>query len=349
MNLYSVFQHIAFKFDAEQTHDLTLNLLSKAPLISDLFYPLNNEPKLTLTLNDLSWKFPVGLAAGFDKNAKCINFFDRMGFGASEVGTITKLKQIGNPKPRVFRIKEIASLRNAMGFPNAGSEEILKNIQKSSPYTLTLGANLGKNKDTSEADTPAEYAYLYKMFAPHVNYLVVNISSPNTPGLRSFQKKELLLPIMESLIEERKNLHKPVFIKIAPDMDGEDIKMICELSKEKNFSGIIATNTTIQHDYGKGGLSGDYIKPYATKVRNKVCEYLREDPTQSIIGVGGISTYQEIKDFWKLGGGFTQVYTAYIYHGPGLLKNIQKEILADMKKYQFKTLQEMYQNIKEVD
>lgn len=348
MDIYSVFKHIAFKFDAEQTHDFTLNLLSKAPAVSDLFSPIKASDKLSLSAGELTWSFPVGLAAGFDKNAKCVAFFEKMGFGATEVGTITKLKQSGNPKPRVFRLPEIDSVRNAMGFPNAGSDEILSNLKKFTPKSICIGANLGKNKETTQEQTPGEYAYLYQMFAPHSDYLVINISSPNTPGLRSFQKKDLLMPILEAISVERKKLNKPVFIKIAPDMQDDDLKMICELSKEMSYSGIIATNTTIQHDYGSGGLSGNYIRPISATIRKKVCDFLKEDPSQTIIGVGGINSYEDIKEFWKHGGSFTQVYTAYIYQGPQLLKNIKAGIEADLKKYQFENLQEMITNITKV-
>lgn len=349
MNFYSVFKTIAFKFDAEQIHEFTLNLLSKAPQFSEFFSPLRPNPSLALTVGDLSWKFPVGVAAGFDKNAQCIPFFQNIGFGAIEVGTITKQAQIGNPRPRVFRLPEINSVRNAMGFPNAGSEVILHNIKRHFPYQICLGSNIGKNKETSELQTPQEYADLYEMFAPVSDYIVINISSPNTPGLRSFQKKELLTPILDAVDEKRKYFPKPIYIKIAPDLADEDLIMLCELSKEKKFSGIVATNTTIQHEYGVGGLSGRYIKDISSEIRRKTCEILKEDPDQSVIGVGGIENYQQIKEFWKQGGGFVQVYTSFIYHGPSMLKQIQKDILKDMNKYQFRDLSEMYQNITKVD
>ncbi len=349
MSLYSVFKNIAFKFDPEKIHDLTISSAHKAPQLADLFSPTSRDSRFKLTTNHMSWDFPIGVAAGFDKNALAISFFEKLGFGALEVGTITKKPQIGNPKPRIFRHGDINSIRNAMGFPNAGSEEILKNIKTSDKSSIVLGSNIGKNKDTTEADTPQEYSYLYKMFAPFSDYLVVNISSPNTPGLRSFQKKEMLVPILEAINSERKVLPKPTFIKIAPDLNEEEVKMLCELSKEFQFSGIIATNTTIQHDFGKGGLSGDYIKPYSQKIRAQVCDILKEDPKQVIIGVGGISSYAEVKEFWKLGGHFAQVYTSFIYRGPELLREIEQGILNDLNKYQFLNLQEFHQNIKKIE
>jgi dihydroorotate dehydrogenase len=348
MNFYSVFKHLAFKLDPEQVHNFSLGFFSKAPVLSEFFPLIKIDPRLELTCNELTWKFPVGVAAGFDKNAQAVSFFESMGFGALEVGTITKLPQKGNDKPRIFRHQEIDSIRNAMGFPNAGSEEIFKQLKKVKTKGMLIGTNLGKNKDTSESETPEEYAHLYEKFAPVSDYLVINISSPNTVGLRSFQKKDLLKPILEAVNEKRKFLSKPIFIKIAPDLDLSDLKMICELSKEMGFSGIIATNTTIQHDFGKGGLSGSYIKDISRKIRAQVCDVLAEDKSQTVIGVGGIDSYQEIKDFWKQGGDFTQLYTSFIYKGPPMINEIQSHLLADLEKFQFKNLQEMKDNIDQV-
>ena len=343
MNFYSVFKHLAFKLDPENVHDLAITSAKHAPALADLFSPVKHDDKYKFSHSGLDWEFPVGLAAGFDKNALAINFFKKLGLGAIEVGTVTKLEQIGNDRPRIFRHSKINSLQNSMGFPNAGSDQILKNIQENYKNDICLGVNIGKNKLTSEQDTPAEYAYLYKMFASYCNYLVVNISSPNTPGLRGFQKKELLTPILNAIKAEQKSLYKPVFIKIAPDMQTEDLKMICELSKELSFSGIIATNTTTQHNFGAGGLSGQYIKKISAPIRLKACEFLREDPTQTIIGVGGISTYDEIKEFWQAGGSFTQVYTSLIFEGPLLLKKIAREIDKDLLRLELKNVQELFQ------
>lgn len=349
MSIYSVYKTLAFKFDPEFVHDVTISSARALPHIAELFNPLKNHEMFSLEAGPLKWSFPVGVAAGFDKNAKAINFFENLGFGALEVGTVTKQPQLGNERPRVFRHPQIQSVQNAMGFPNDGSDNILKNIQKTKVNNICLGVNIGKNKDTNEEKTPQEYAYLYKMFAPFSDYLVVNISSPNTPGLRSFQKEELLAPILEAIKLERNSFDRPVFIKIAPDLNEQDLKMICELSKKYNFNGIIATNTTIQHDFGNGGLSGAYIKPYASKIRAKTCEFLKEDPDQIIIGVGGIDSFAEIKEFWKQGGSFTQVYTSFIYQGPQLLKNIAKDLEIELKKHKIRNLQEYYENIHKLD
>lgn len=346
MNIYSAFKQLAFKFDPEFIHDLSIHSGHALPRVSKLFSPLKYDSNLSLEVGPLHWKFPVGLAAGFDKNAMALEFFDQLGFGAIEAGTVTKKPQIGNPKPRIFRHLELKSVRNAMGFPNQGSESILQNITNSHHQISSLGVNIGKNKDTSEADTAEEYSYLYRMFAPVSDYIVVNISSPNTPGLRSFQKQELLAPILGAIKLEREKFEKPVFIKIAPDLSDDDLKMICEQSKNFDFNGVIATNTTIQHNYGKGGVSGAYIKSISQNIRKKVCEVLKEDPNQIIIGVGGIDSYEEIKEFWKNGGSFTQVYTSFIYQGPQMLKNIADAMRQDMQKYQVQSVQELFTAIR---
>ena len=254
MNIYSVIKPIAFKLDPEKIHDMIIYAGAKNSKIGLLPGVFNNNENLSLKINDLTWKSPVGLAAGFDKNAQALDFFSNIGFGAIEAGTITKLPQIGNDKPRIWRHPHINSIQNAMGFPNQGADQILKNIKKRKNKQTTLGINIGKNKQTSELDTPSEYAYLYEKFAPFADYLVINISSPNTPGLRSFQKKELLSPILEAATEERLKRPRPLFLKISPDMDIHDIDTICELAKEFKLSGIIATNTTADHSLGTGGM-----------------------------------------------------------------------------------------------
>ncbi len=350
MNTYSVFKHLAFRLDPEFTHDSTLKIANTSPWLASFFNATKPNEKLELKTPVLTFPFPVGVAAGFDKNAIAIPFFEKLGFGALEVGTVTKKPQIGNPKPRISRHPSINSLQNAMGFPNSGADKIFKNMTENLPKKMKLGTNIGKNKDTSELETPNDYLYLYKKFAPISDYMAINISSPNTPGLRSFQKKDKLKPIVEAISSgQKESKKKPTFLKIAPDLEESEIRMICELAKEFSLDGIIATNTTIQHNFGAGGVSGDYIKPYSQKARKIACDVLREDPTQTVIGVGGISSYNEIKQFWKQGGLFTQIYTSFIYHGPNLLKEIEKSILGDLSRLGLENLDqliEFYRNEK---
>jgi len=349
MNIYSVIKPIAFKLDPEKIHDMIIYTGAKKSTIGLLPGFHNNCENLALNINQFKWRTPVGLAAGFDKNGQALDFFSNIGFGAIEAGTITKLPQVGNDKPRIWRHPNLLSIQNAMGFPNQGADKILENIKKRKIFNTTLGINIGKNKNTTDLDTPSEYAYLYQKFAPIADYLVINISSPNTPGLRSFQKKELLSPILEAVTLERTKIPKPLVLKISPDMDTKDIATLCELSKEFKLSGIIATNTTADHKFGVGGLSGEYLRDKAFNTRKLVCENLREDKSQIIIGVGAIESYQDIKDFWKLGGSFVQIYTSFIYQGPQILNTIYNEMRADMKKNQFLSVQELYDNILMID
>lgn len=347
MNFYSAFKSFAFTQDPEFIHDLSLNIATKLPLIADLFTS-TIKINTSLKINNLEWQSPIGLAAGFDKNARCIPFFQKLGFGSVEVGTVTKLPQKGNEKPRVFRIEEIDSIRNSMGFPNLGSQKIFHNLVNSN-HSLPVGVNIGKNKLTDLVKTPEEYSYLYELFSPVCDYIAINISSPNTPGLRDFQQKQRLSPILEAIKEKEANCKRPIFIKISPDISLEDVKMLCELTKEFNLEGIIATNTTSNHKFNNGGLSGKYIKPYSQQIRQSICESLRETPDKTVIGVGGIDSYKEIKEFWRAGGGFVQIYTALIYKGPQLLNKIYNEMNKDIIKHDLSSVQDLYLNIKEID
>ena len=333
-------------FDAEQVHHNTLSIAAKLPSSASLFPIVSKSERYRFRRNDMTWDFPIGIAAGFDKNAQALEFFKNMGVGALEVGTITKKPQVGNAKPRVFRYPETESIRNAMGFPNDGMEKIFKRLHDFKSSGFCIGANLGKNKDTSIDDTPNEYALLYEKFAPVSDYLVINISSPNTPGLREFQSMEQLSPLLDAVLEKRKFQPKPLFVKISPDLSEEDIDIVCELSKEKKLSGVIATNTSSKHDFGVGGLSGRAISEYSAKVRKIVCQNLREDGDQTIIGVGGVSSYEDLRTFWKQGGHFMQVYTSLIYQGPKLLVDIKDGIDQDMKTFGVNNLSELIERIK---
>lgn len=345
MNLYSLFKYYAFKKDPEEIHELSMSMFKRMPHLASLIQGASPQEKYRLSDGHISCDFPVGLAAGFDKNAQAIEFFSLCGFGAIEVGTVTKEPQVGNLRPRIWRLPEIQSLRNAMGFPNAGCEVIKENIL-SSKFNTSLGVNIGKNKDTTFEDTPAEYAYLYEYFASFSDYLVINISSPNTPGLRDLQTKDSFRAICEAVDEKRKVISKPLYLKIAPDLAKEDILDLVDLAKEFKLSGIIATNTTIQHDYEKGGLSGQYIKDISRNVRKIVCESAREVDDLSVIGVGGIDTFKEIHEFWKDGGTFVQIYSSFVFQGPKILTTIQNDIDLLLKKTQATSLQEYINSIK---
>jgi dihydroorotate dehydrogenase len=346
MNLYPFFKPLAFQMDPENIHDLSMNIFSKSPKISSLFPSWAQDDRYKLSDGHMEWNNPVGLAAGFDKNAKAMDFFSRVGFGATEVGTVTLEPQIGNDKPRIWRYPNLHSIRNAMGFPNLGSAEIYSNIIKHKKTGTPLGVNIGKNKNTSVIDTPTEYAKLYEMFAPICDYLVINISSPNTPGLRELQTKEAFTEICQAVDEKRKRNPKPLYLKISPDSNSEDIRDLVELSKEYKMSGIIATNTTSNHQFQNGGMSGAYVKDISLKMRKLVCEMTKETRDLSVIGVGGINSFQEILEFWKDGGSMVQLYSSFIFKGPKVLTNIKDELDLYMHNLGFKNVQQLTDSFK---
>ena len=257
MAFYSLLKTLLFQFDPEQIHDFSIRQMSRFPQAAETLPKVKPDKKYQLSDGHMTWSFPIGLAAGFDKNAKAVDFLSRLGFGAIEVGTITPRPQAGNPRPRIQRLATNQSLINAMGFPNEGSDKIrtrLNSLRLKSP--ALLGANLGKNKETSPQKTPEDYAFLYEVFAPVTDYLVINISSPNTPGLRALQSKEGFRSICEAVEEKRRALQRPLYLKIAPELDQKDLRDLIELCKEFELSGIIATNTSLKHQHGAGGLSG---------------------------------------------------------------------------------------------
>lgn len=373
MHLYDGFKYLAFKSDPEKIHDFMIKAFKSFPrsanFLPQIFLPhIQHNSRLSLSDGHMQWKFPVGMAAGFDKNAQAFPFLSNLGFGAVEVGTVTPIAQKGNPRPRIFRVTEVNGLRNSMGFPNQGSDIILKNIQLAQAHCQThdkasseklrpiLGINLGKNKLTAPEETGREYAYLYQKFAPFVDYLVINISSPNTPGLRSFQDPTAFTNICNQLNAVRNDaarndhdngeLKKPLYLKISPDLEKKDVFDLVDIAKKNNFAGIIATNTTTQHQLGIGGLSGDYLKGVSRQIRNWCCEAAREKKDFSVVGVGGISTFEEILDFWKRGGSFVQIYTAFIYQGPNILLKFQQDMLNYLDQTGARSLQEIMRELR---
>ncbi|WP_096909973.1 quinone-dependent dihydroorotate dehydrogenase [Halobacteriovorax marinus] len=345
--LYDFFKFMAFKMDAEKAHELSIGALSNFPrTMADSFGgDLEDLEKYRVDLNSMSWCFPVGLAAGLDKNASAINFFSRIPFGAVEVGTVTPLPQAGNPRPRLFRYIEEESLRNCMGFNNKGSEKVLKNILSSDKGNKVLGVNLGKNKDTSAENAPSDYVKLYNSFKDHCDYLVINVSSPNTPGLRDLQRHESMREIFEALKEERTNCKTPLFIKISPDLPLESIEGIFSLASEYSLSGVIATNTTIMEERGNGGVSGKLLTQRAKLVRERCLSVNAEFPELDFIGVGGISSFDDVWDYWKKGGVACQIYSSFIFQGPQVLHDIREGIDRKLIQNEVLTLSELLNNI----
>jgi dihydroorotate dehydrogenase len=328
--MYQLFKKIAFQFDPEFAHHLSIKGLQTFPGVTSSLFNLGqafDSERYQVQLGPNKWSFPIGLAAGLDKNAECINFFSNIPFGAVEVGTVTPMPQAGNDKPRLFRIPEQASLRNRMGFNNDGADEVLKNIKGSSSKRKVLGVNLGKNKVTSQEDAFKDYQKLYDKFHSVADYLVVNISSPNTPGLRDLQKTEEMKVLFDGLASRRKENPKPLYLKISPDVANDDVPGIVELCHNYNLTGIIATNTTIMPDLGNGGISGRLVKDRSKNIRNLVLKTVRENNYNlEVIGVGGVDCFEDLLDFWKNGGKCMQLYTSFIYHGPQVLYDIKKGI-----------------------
>jgi dihydroorotate dehydrogenase len=320
---YSVLKPFFFQCDPEHIHEFIMKVAHLGPQLGKLTGTKPSD-KLSLKIGHLKWRSPVGLAAGLDKNAEALDFFSHQGFGALECGTITLKPQLGNPRPRMFRYIEEKSLRNSMGFPNHGLMDISKRLHHN--FDLPIGANIGKNKDSTPDESLDELGTMVATLNDDVDYFVVNVSSPNTPGLRALQERGYLTELFSEL---KKLTSKNLFIKIAPDLEQDKIMQLASLSHELNLTGIIATNTTIMPERGVGGISGKLLQPKARRVHEKILSL--QLPIE-VICVGGISHFDDIKSIWRMGGKAVQVYSAYVFEGPQLLKKINSEILHFLNK-----------------
>ncbi|MFC0184218.1 dihydroorotate oxidase A [Pseudarcicella hirudinis] len=338
--MYKFFlQPILFRFDAEKVHHFTFNLvkiLFKIPLVPQIFRAFYNyeHPGLEREVFGLKFRNPVGLAAGFDKNAVLTDELASMGFGFIEIGTLTPKAQPGNDKPRLFRLKPDQALINRMGFNNEGVEAAVKRLRERKSDIL-IGGNIGKNKVTPNEDAVNDYLISFNALFEVVDYFVVNVSSPNTPNLRALQEKEPLKQLLQTLQEnnEQRPKQKPVLLKIAPDLTDSQLDDIIEIVQETRIAGVIATNTTISRadlvsDQNlvneTGGLSG---KP-VTQRSTEVIRYLSEKSGKAfpIIGVGGIHSPEDAIEKLKAGASLVQIYTGFIYEGPGLAGEINRKI-----------------------
>tara|TARA_B100000989_G_scaffold186688_1_gene140438 strand:+ start:16 stop:1038 length:1023 start_codon:yes stop_codon:yes gene_type:complete len=326
-----------FLFDPEKIHNFTffcIKTIFKIPLLgflTKLYFKVEND-KLKRNLFGITFPNPVGIAAGFDKNATHISEFEKFGFGFIEIGTVTPKPQPGNPKKRLFRLKKDNAIINRMGFNNDGVESIKNRL--SGDYKVIIGGNIGKNKITPNSEAKKDYLICFKELYEHVDYFVVNVSSPNTPGLRELQSKEFLSDLFGDLNKFRfnkKNI-KPILLKISPDLSKDKIIELIDVINKNKIDGIIATNTTINfpefksnNKYEKGGLSG---KPLYDK-SNEVISFISKmtGGKLPIIGVGGISTPEDALNKLKAGAHLVQLYTGIIYEGPGIASKINKELL----------------------
>ena len=335
---------MAFRLGPECAHSMSLRMLATFPkLLSWPFSRYSLDERFAVTVGGKCWKFPVGLAAGLDKDAQAINFFTRINFGAVEVGTVTPRPQPGNPPPRLFRLEQERSLLNSMGFNGVGAETVLRNIKKSCRHEKILGVNLGKNKDTPDTKVPEDYRYLYQTFEALADYLVINVSSPNTLGLRQFQDRQKLKDIFCALADIRTKT--PLYLKISPDLDLSRLNGILEVAKEFNLEGIIATNTMPWQDSRKGGISGRLLKESAANMRSQVLQRVRETPGLQVIGVGGIEDFSDLLQFWREGGRAVQIYTSFIYQGPSILDRFYRDMERFLRESQADNLEDLLANI----
>ena len=333
----SIIRSILFQFDPEKVHYFTFSLiriLSKIPGVPTIFRALYvvNDKRLETEVFGLKFPNPVGLAAGFDKDAVLYKELSNFGFGFIEIGTLTPVGQGGNPKKRLFRLKEDSAIINRMGFNNGGVAEAVERLRKNTG--VLIGGNIGKNKSTPNENATDDYEICFEALFDYVDYFVVNVSSPNTPNLRALQDKEPLKQLLQTI--QNKNLakpkQKPIVLKIAPDLTDEQLIDIIEIVNETKIAGVIATNTTLSREglqsdnkSEMGGLSG---KPLTNR-STEVIRFLSEKSNKSfpIIGVGGIHSAQDAIEKLDAGASLVQLYTGFIYEGPALVKAINARLI----------------------
>lgn len=336
---------IFFLFQPETIHHIVFRALKMSfaiPGVSAIVRScyVVNDKRLERKLFGLTFPNPVGLAAGFDKDAKLFDELGAFGFGFIEIGTLTPKAQPGNEKPRMFRLPEDEALINRMGFNNGGVDAAVERL-KNRKTKIIIGGNIGKNKVTPNEEAESDYEKCFEALFDYVDYFAVNVSSPNTPNLRALQDKEPLTRLLNRLkdLNAKKNNPKPILLKIAPDLTNEQLDDIIEIVKDTKIDGLIATNTTISREnlitpkstletIGAGGLSG---KP-VTKRATEVIKYLSEKSNKAfpIIAVGGIHTAEDAIEKLNAGASLVQVYTGFIYEGPGIVKRINKNILSQL-------------------
>jgi len=337
-----IIRPILFLFDPEKVHYFIFSLiriLCKIPFIPSLFRKLYqvNDKKLTRNLFGLHFTNPVGLAAGFDKNAVLYNELANFGFGFIEIGTVTPKGQVGNPKKRLFRLKDDQGIINRMGFNNDGVEAAIKNLKKNR-HKVIIGGNIGKNTDTKSEDYTKDYLEVFRELHPFVDYFVLNVSCPNVGSHAKLNDKKYLLELITECQNQNNlfQIKKPILLKIAPDLNTAQLDEIIALVAETKIDGVIASNTSTTRDnlkvsqerlkeIGNGGVSGQPIKNQSTKV----IKYLADTSNKSfpIIGVGGIHSAEDALEKLNAGADLVQIYTGFIYEGPSLIKKINKALL----------------------
>lgn len=326
--MYALLRPLLFRLDAERAHDFSLSTLRR---LADMGLLRETRPRRPRTVMGIDFPNPVGLVAGLDKNGDYIEALGTLGFGFIEVGTVTPRPQPGNPKPRMFRLTQAQAIINRMGFNNQGVDHLVRQVRRSR-YRGVLGINIGKNRDTPLEQANEDYLACLEKVYPHADYVVVNISSPNTPGLRELQRGEaldaLLAPLKEAQgrLESRHGNYVPLVVKIAPDMSAEEVELMAERLVANELDGVTATNTTTSRDgvtglpnaEEQGGLSGAPLRGRADTVLGQLSRAL--DGQLPIIGVGGITAGSHAAEKESLGAGLVQLYTGFIYRGPALIR-----------------------------
>lgn len=328
---YRLFRPLLFALEPERAHALTLRALRVAQRVG----VLSSSGEITdvaapVTLMGLQFPNRIGIAAGLDKNGVCIDALGALGVGCVEVGTVTPRPQPGNPPPRIFRLTRARALINRMGFPNDGVEALCERLQART-FRGICGVNIGKNAATPLANATQDYVACLKSVAPFADYVTVNVSSPNTAGLRSLQSSNSLKPMLQALLAERERLPRrlPLLVKIAPDLEDEALSELAALLRELNIDGVIATNTTLRRDTGlgargaeQGGLSGAPLRALSLEVVRKLRGML--GPHFPIVGVGGIASLADAQAMRAAGADLVQIYTGLIYEGPGLITALRR-------------------------
>lgn len=342
----------AFRLDAEHAHEAALKSLrfalstKKAKQFARKVFNPGDWPAVERF--GLKFPGPIGLAAGFDKNALAVEPLESLGFGFIEVGTVTLRPQVGNPKPRLFRLEEDLALLNRMGFNNDGSDAVASRLSKLR-CKCPIGVNIGRNKDVANEDAVEDYVKVFEIVAPHADYVAINVSSPNTPGLRNLQEAGLLDRLLAALSSSNRELSapKPIMVKLSPDLDEDQIHEIADVCLSNEVSGIIATNTTLSRSglktqgkllYEEGGISGRPLGKLSNQVISTLYRHLGK--RIAIIGVGGIMSAQDAFEKIASGASLLQVYTGFIYGGPSFPSSLSLGLLGIIEKMGFSSLEE---------
>ncbi len=350
MNLYShIIRPLLFKLDSEKAHELAIGL---AQVVQDIPGALSlvralysvSDPRLSSTVGGVTFPNPVGLAAGMDKQGVAVDFFDAIGFGALEIGSVTQHAQPGNPRPRMFRLIDDRALINRMGFPSVGCDVMVQTLRELSQHhrASRLGINLGKSKCTELDKATEDYLYSFNRLKQYGDYFVINVSSPNTPELRKLQERSRLLELFTEL-QKHNDARKPLFVKVAPDLESHELDEIIDVVQRAQVSGIIATNTTVTRNglrtpcTESGGLSGEPLRARSLEVVSAI--YKKTGGALPIIGVGGVTSAADALAFFAAGASAIQIYSSLVYQGAGVVAAINRGIIEELNRRQISSLE----------